>query len=177
MTARQFYDWQTAGGGGDVTRLVEALEGKQIPWCMIGGLAVNHWAKEPMATADVDLVVATDRLEKAVAVLEKAGFRAKRFEGSVNLKGRSKVSVQISTAPLYQRFPERAVPADVHGILMRVASLEDTLRGKIEAWRDPQRRASKRHKDLADIMRLLEAHPKLRRLIPDDVRSKLDMEN
>jgi len=69
---------------------------------------------------------------------------------------------------------DRAVPAGVHGILMRVASMEDTLRGKIEAWRDPQRRASKRHKDLADIMRLLEAHPKLRRLIPDDVRSKLE---
>ena len=26
MTARQFYDWQTAGGGGDVSLLVETLE-------------------------------------------------------------------------------------------------------------------------------------------------------
>ena len=53
MTMRQFYDWQTAGGGDEVSWLVATLERREIPWCMIGGLAVNHWAKEPMATADV----------------------------------------------------------------------------------------------------------------------------
>ena len=42
-------------------------------------------------------------------------------------------------------------------ILMRVASCEDTLRGKILAYQDPERRASKRQKDLLDIMRLVEA--------------------
>ena len=26
MTERQFYDWQTAGGGGDVLRLINVLE-------------------------------------------------------------------------------------------------------------------------------------------------------
>ena len=60
MTHRQFYDWQTAGGGGDVMLLVQTLEQNEIPWCMIGGLAVNHWAIEPMATADVDVVIATE---------------------------------------------------------------------------------------------------------------------
>jgi hypothetical protein len=33
---------------------------------MIGGLAVNHWADEPMATADVDLVIATERLDSCL---------------------------------------------------------------------------------------------------------------
>src|SRR2546430_8747396 len=136
MTARKFYDWQTAGGGGDVTLLVEVLEREEIPWCMIGGLAVNHWAQEPMATADVDLVVATERVEDAVSALERAGFTSKKFEWSINLQGRSKVSVQISTEGFYQGFPERGVRADVHGIPMRVASLADTLAGKMEAWRD-----------------------------------------
>lgn len=173
MTARQFYDWQTAGGGGDVQLMVEALEHAEIPWCMIGGLAVNHWAAEPMATADVDLVVATERIEDAVRLLEGAGFRAKRFEWSINLQGRSKVSVQISTEAVYRTFPERAVPADVHGILMRVASLEDTLQGKLLAWRDAQRRPSKRQKDLADIARLIEAHPEIAHLIPSEVSKRL----
>jgi hypothetical protein len=45
MTDRQFYDWQTAGGGGDALRLVEVLEHLEIPWCMIGGLAVNYWGQ------------------------------------------------------------------------------------------------------------------------------------
>ena len=93
MTLRQFYDWQTAGGGGDVMRLVQSLEQEEIPWCMIGGLAVNYWSAEPVATADVDVVIAAERVEQAVLTLEKAGFKSKRFEWSINLSGVSSVSV------------------------------------------------------------------------------------
>src|SRR5471032_1937309 len=173
MTMRQFYDWQTAGGGGDVSLLVATLERLEIPWCMIGGLAVNHWAREPMATADVDVVIAAGKIDAAVKALRAAGFTAKKFNWSVNLKGRSKVSVQISTEDFYADFPARSKPADIHGILMRVASREDTLRGKIMAYQDPERRASKRQKDLLDIMRLVEAHPKLKKLLPADLAKKI----
>lgn len=173
MTQKQFYDWQTAGGGGDVALLVETLERREIPWCMIGGLAVNHWAEEPMATADVDLVIATDRIEEAVLALTDAGFKVERFEWSINFKGRSKVSVQISIEDFYRDFPARALAADVHGILMRVACLEDTLRGKLEAYQDTRRRPSKRRKDLLDLTRLVEAHPELLRLLPPDVQAKV----
>ena len=171
---RQFYDWQTAGGGGDVTLLVQTLESLEIPWCMIGGLAVNHWAQEPMATADVDVVIAAERIDESVKALRAVGFTAKKFKWSVNLKGRSKVSVQISTEEVYREFPKRSVPADIHGILMRVASLEDTLRGKILAWQDAERRTTKRQKDLLDIMRLVEAHPKLRKLLPTDLAERIE---
>ena len=173
MTMRQFYDWQTAGGGGDVSLLVATLERHEIPWCMIGGLAVNHWATEPMATADVDVVIAAGRVDEAVKALKAAGFKAKKFKWSVNLTGRSKVSVQISTEKVYQEFPARSVPADIHGILMRVASLPDTLAGKLLAYRDRDRRPSKRQKDLADIARLVEAHPKLKKLLPADIVKKI----
>ncbi len=44
---------------------------------------------------------------------------------------------------------------------MRVASLEDTLRGKVKAWRDMEPRQSKKLKDLGDIARLVESHPQL----------------
>jgi hypothetical protein len=126
-----------------------------------------------MATADVDVVIAAERVEEAVKALRAAGFTAKQFKWSVNLKGRSKVTVQISTEEVYHTFPGRSVPADIHGILMRVASLPDTLRGKILAWQDPKRRASKRQKDLLDVMRLVEAHPKLRKLLPAALVKKI----
>jgi hypothetical protein len=171
MTTRQFYDWQTAGGGGDVSLFVTTLEQLEIPWCMIHGLAVNHWAKEPLATADVDVVIAVERVDGAVAALRKAGFTAKKFKWSVNLKGRSKVTVQISTEDFYRDFPKRSVPADIHGILMRVASREDTFRGKILAYEDE--RPSKRQKDLLDIMRMTEAHPRLRKLLPAAIGKKI----
>ena len=82
--------------------------------------------------------------------------------------------MQISTDEMYREFPSRSVAADVHGILMRVASLEDTLAGKIVAWRDERRRPSKRQKDLLDIMRLMEAHSELKTTLPPDVAAKLD---
>lgn len=155
--------------------LVEILERREIPWCMIGGLAVNHWAIEPMTTADVDLVIAFERVDEAIAALNDAGFVAERHAWSINLKGRSTVRVQISTEEFYREFPVRAVPADIHGILMRVAGMEDTLRGKLKAYCEPGRRPSKRQKDLTDIMRLVEAHPELRRLLPLEIQEKFDL--
>lgn len=173
MTGRQFYDWQTAGGGGDVLLLVETLERLEISWCAIGGLAVNYWADEPIATADVDLAIAESDIARAVKALETVGFRSSRFDWSINLQGTSKVSVQISTESIYHDFPGRAVAADVHGILMRVSSLEDTLTGKILAFSDSHRRPSKRQKDLLDIMRLVESHPELAARLPDDIAQKI----
>ena len=113
------------------------------------------------------------RLEEAVAALTEAGFVAKRFDWSINLKGRSKVSVQISTEDYYWDFPTRSVPADIHGILMRVASREDTLGGKLQAYADTQCRPSKRQKDLLDIARLVEAHPDLQARVPAVVLERL----
>ena len=173
MTAKKFYDWQTVGGTDDVMRLVDCLERADIPWCAIGGVAVNHWAAEPMVTQDVDFVVATEAIERATEILTGAGFRAEKFKWSINLKGRSKVSVQISTENFYHDFPARAVPADIHGILMRVACLEDTLRGKLKAYADPERRRSKRQKDLLDITRLVEAHPQLGAVVPPEVSKQM----
>jgi len=101
---------------------------------------------------------------------EEAGFRSERFPWSVNFRGHSKVSIQLSTEDFYKEFPDRSVPADIHGILMRVASLEDTLHGKTEAWMDTDRRQSKKLKDLGDIARLVENHPHLWELLSPDLK-------
>lgn len=174
MTAKRFYDWQTAGGTDDVMRLVNCLECADIPWCAIDGVAVNHWAEEPMVTQDVDFVVATESIEKTIELLEAEGFISSRFEWSVNFKGTSKVSLQLSTEDFYQEFSSRAVPADVHGILLRVASLRDTLAGKIKAWNATERRQSKRIKDLGDISRLVESHPELWVELPPDLQAQIE---
>jgi len=173
MTAKAFYDWQTAGGGGDVTRTIAVLERLGVRWCVIGGIAVNHWAEEPVVTADVDMVVALESVDAAVKALEEEGFVAERFPWSINLKGSSRVSIQISTEDFYRDYPSRSVPADVWGILMRVASLEDTLAGKIAAYSDLTRRPSKRQKDFLDILRLVENHPQILALLPAALRDEV----
>jgi len=170
MTPKKFYDWQTAGGTNDVMRMVDCLERADIVWCAIGGVAVNHWADEPMVTQDVDFVVAAESVELATKLLEEAGFKSESFPWSINFRGYSKVSIQLSTGDFYKDFPSRSVPADIHGILMRVSSLQDTLHGKIKAWRDTERRQSKKLKDLGDIARLIESHPDLWDLLDSDLK-------
>jgi len=123
-----------------------------------------------MVTQDVDLVVATEFIERAVKLLEAVGFTSERFTWSINFRGHSKISIQLSTEDFYREFPSRSVPADIHGILMRVASLEDTLQGKIKAWKDTEGRQSKKLKDLGDIARLVESHPRLWELLDVELK-------
>jgi hypothetical protein len=59
-----------------------------------------------MVTQDVDLVVATQSIGKAVERLEAGGFASSRFEGSVDFEGGSKVSLQFSTGNSH---PERCL--------------------------------------------------------------------
>jgi hypothetical protein len=61
----------------------------------------------------------------------------------------------------------------VLGLELPVASVEDVLQGKIWAAQDAGRRGSKRQKDLADIARLLEKYPELRRQVPQEIRAHL----
>ena len=56
---------------------------------------------------------------------------------------------------------------------MGVASLMDTLSGKVQAWRDPDRRLSKPQKDLTDIPSLIETHPELEPTLPRDVQQTI----
>ena len=55
------------------------------------------------------------------------------------------------------------------GYNMKIASLEDVLKGKVWAYSDEERRKSKRQKDLADIMRLIEDYPQLNNLLPENI--------
>jgi hypothetical protein len=57
---------------------------------------------------------------------------------------------------------------------MAVAVLEDVLRGKIWAYRDEQRRKSKRQKDLADVLRVVETHPELKDRFPPEIESQVE---
>ncbi len=81
--------------------------------------------------------------------------------------------VQIQTDPRYAAFPERASRREVLGLILPVACLEDTLCGKIWAALDPNQRASKRQKDLADIARLIERYPHLRSQVPEEILARL----
>ncbi len=172
MTAQQFLH-RVANGERDVVQLLlDLLRQHDIDYCLVGGLAVNAYA-EPVVSLDLDIIVATAQIEKLKEVA-KPHFRIKEFAHSVNLdSGESELRVQIQTDPRYQAFLERAVDKRVMGYDFKVAAVEDVLQGKIWAFQDEQRRKSKRQKDLADIARLVEAHPHLEGLLPKDLKPLL----
>ena len=80
------------------------------------------------------------------------------------------MSIQSRPEDFYKDFHSCSVPADIHGVLQHVASLEDTLRGKIKAGRDTERRQSKRLKDPGDRARSVESHPQLWELLDTDLK-------
>jgi hypothetical protein len=172
MEARAFYAAVTQDETGLEGRILEALRSNGIPFCVIGGQGVNAYA-EPLVSLDLDLAVAgadLDRLEKIL----RGEFRLERFEHSLNVTmPGSALRVQFQTDPRYFDFVNRASPRTVLGIELPVAAVEDVLQGKVWAAQDPTRRPSKRQKDLADISRLIEVHPELRRRVPPEILSRL----
>ena len=128
---------------------------------------------EPVVSLDLDIAVATEDLDSTEALLREH-FKVVRFPPSVNVSlAGSDLRVQLQTDPRYADFVERASTREVLGLPLPVAAVEDVLRGKVWAAQAPKRRPSKRQKDLADISRLLEAHPELRRSVPPDVLARL----
>jgi hypothetical protein len=120
---------------------------------------VNNYT-EPVVTLDADFAVVASA--GIAAALEEQGFEVEEFAHSINarLPG-SKLRLQITINSRYADFPSRAVEGKVFGIEMPVAALEDVLQRKLWACSDVKRRASKRAKDRADIIRLCEDHPDL----------------
>ncbi|MBM4033079.1 MAG: hypothetical protein FJ291_15030 [Planctomycetes bacterium] len=173
MTARQFLNAVANGKTDLVAALRDILAEAGAEYCIIGGLAVNAYA-EPVVSLDLDLVVALGRLEEVCAAAAARGLKVRRFEHSVNLSGGgSDLRIQLQTDARYQPFLARAAERQVLGYRLRVADVADVLQGKVWAFLDETRRASKRQKDLADILRLVEAHPHLLQGLPQAVRDRL----
>ena len=81
--------------------------------------------------------------------------------------------MQFQTDPRYADFLPRGSVKKVLGLDLRVAAVDDLLKGKVWAASDPARRPSKRRKDLLDIERLLESFPSLSEQVPEEILRKL----
>ena len=173
MTKKDFFNKVTNGKEDVLQTFLNILEKLKIQYCVIGGLAVNAYA-EPVVSLDLDVVIT---LEKKTKVLESAKkvFAVETFEHSINLTSkRSDVRIQIQTDPRYQGFIKRASSKPVLGYKMKVAAIEDVLAGKIWAYQDETGRKSKRQKDIADILRMVEVHPKLKGAVPAEISELLN---
>lgn len=172
MTAEEIYESVTNGGSSDFAEAAAILD-RTGRWCLIGGLAVNCYV-EPVYTVDADIVVASENLARVRENLAAAGFHFEEFAHSLNAsKPGSKLQIQFSQDARYQNFIDRAERRDVLGNPIPVAKLEDIVQGKLWVWKDSERRPTKRKKDELDLMRIADAYPELRHLVPNDIVSQL----
>ncbi len=160
---------------GFLERVVSLIAESGVRYCVIGGVAINAYAP-PIVTEDLDVVVAVDDLPAIRALLE-THFRVRSFPHSLNVYDPgSRLQLQLHSDPALAAFVQRAAMREVMGLDLPVASPGDLLSAKIAAARDVQRRPSKRQKDLADILRLIEAFPDLRGSVPADLEARLFLE-
>jgi hypothetical protein len=173
MTGREFLQAVANGEIDLLQAFLDVLREVGASHCVIGGLAVNAYA-EPVVSLDLDIVVATDRVDRVAEAAAGRGMKVERFPHSVNLSAPgSDLRIQLQTDPRYQEFIARAEERSVLGYPLRVAAVEDVLQGKLWAYQDESRRASKRQKDLADIARLVEVRPELESRLPVAVRDRI----
>ena len=174
MIGREFMNEIAHGERDILEQLLGVLARTGARYCVIGGLAVNAYA-EPVVSLDLDVIVTADRIDAVTAAAEARGLKVEQSEHRVNLTSeKSDLRIQLQTDARYQEFLARSAERDILGYRLRVASLEDVLQGKVWAYSDPSRPKSKRQKDLADIMRLVEAHPTLENQLPPSIRQKLN---
>ena len=171
MTAKSFFNKVTNGSRDILEEFLALLHEQNIHYCVIGGLAVNAYA-EPVISLDFDVVIAVEDIDRLLASLP-SDWTTKKDRFSINIStSYSDLRIQIQTDSRYNDFVLRGVKRSTMGYGFQVARIEDVLQGKIWAYLDPERRDSKRLKDLSDMKRLVESHPELLGLVPEAIREK-----
>lgn len=172
MEELQFWKAVVMDQDNFLERLVTLLSENQIPYCVIGGVAINAYS-DPVVTLDLDLVIAIAELGRAEDLLSQS-FNIKRFPFSLKISSpNSRLRVQIQLDPRYAEFVTNASPQKVLNLVLPVAHPRDLLKGKLWAYQDPERRPQKHYKDFSDMARLVEAYPELRQDLPPDILAGL----
>jgi hypothetical protein len=133
-----------------------------IPYALIGGLAMQLYQDEPRTTLDIDVALGHSDLLPRDA-LRAAGFHETgRFAHSENWLGPGGTPVQFTDDPAIAEGVSRAATLEIEGVQVKVLGRADLLQAKLRAAGDPARRRSKRLVDIADALELLEQEPGLR---------------
>ena len=95
-------------GKTDILQIfLDALRAAKMPFCVIGGLAVNAYT-DPVVSLDLDIVVVSDRIKDLSGSLPP-GFKLKSFSNSLNISAPgADLRIQVQTDPRYQDFLSRA---------------------------------------------------------------------
>jgi hypothetical protein len=148
-----------------VKRVLETLQQNQVPYALIGGLAVSHHAV-PRLTQDVDLIVLAEDMGRLRSLFPGCYQRGTAVVEIYDIDG---TRVDVLPAKLrYQReVVARAVSGDIEGTPARIATVRDLLLLKMFAA--PNRPVLvARKQDEADMTGLLEINKE--KITKEDIR-------
>src|SRR2546425_3182001 len=98
MRAAEFWKAVTVDRSNVLERFLETLRRHDVPFCLIGGQALNANV-EPVASLDLNVVVAADRLPDIEALLADT-FALERFPHSLNVSDKdTHLPIQIPLDP------------------------------------------------------------------------------
>ena len=132
---------------------VRTLAGAEVPYALIGGVAVGIHSGIPRATADTDIaVLSTVERAAIIRAFATAGFRiVGEFPHSVNLQHPSGEPVRLAFDPAFDPMIQRAERFEVGSCSVRIVVKADLIEMKRRAAADPNRRRSKALRDQADV--------------------------
>jgi hypothetical protein len=136
-----------------LTDAVRALDRREAPHAVVGGVAVGLRSGVPRATVDTDVAVRSTVSQSSIReAFTSAGLRLTgTFAHSLNFRHRSGEPVQIVFDPAFDPMIDRAEALDVGGLRIRVVTTTDLIAMKERAAADPAQRRSKALQDRADI--------------------------
>lgn len=158
----------------DLLRLAAILAAADLPYAIIGGVALQVHQAEPRTTLDIDLAVKDRALLPRRALLSAGFAETGRFERSDNWRGPDQTPIQFTDDPALSGAIDRAQAIDLDQVPLRVLTVIDLLHEKLRAASDPARRRSKRIQDLADAVSLVEADPELKNVLSEREIAQLD---
>ena len=133
-------------------RVTRALNAANIPYAVIGGNAVQHWVSQVdesvvRATQDVDIILNESDLERAIPVLEAAGFVFRRAAGITmfldgpNAKARDAVHVLFAGKKVREEYTEPVPEIDQYEWIedARTLPFERLVKMKLTSFRDKDR--------------------------------------
>lgn len=154
--------------------IAQILDDAAIPWAIIGGVALQVRQEEPRTTLDIDIAL-LDRATLPREAMVRAGFLPRgTYEFSENWEGPDRTPVQFTDDPPMADAVLTAEPMAWSGVTLQVATASALLRMKLRAAADPGRRRSKRLRDLADALALVEQSPHLALGLTEEERRVLE---
>jgi hypothetical protein len=133
-------------------RVTRALNAAEIPYAIIGGNAVQHWVSQVdesvvRNTQDVDIILNESDLERAIPVLESAGFIFRQAAGITmfldgpDAKARDAVHVVFAGQKVREHYTEAVPEIDKFEWIedARTLPFDRLVKMKLTSYRDKDR--------------------------------------